>query len=117
MKGYAVITRRRQGEKLEIAEESEIAWVAENHAQELYRDRGLDMVMVCEVQTPYTAESGLRYHTVLKIERRCKHPNIQAEFFLMDGIWRCVECGLVFPDDQNLFSNIEISLEPTAQEA
>ena len=112
MLGYIVVMRKRFEDKPEIATES-VSWAgAERYAQDLYHDLQLDMVMVAEVNKEGVAEFGLRMRKVMKIERACKHPNIQGELF-DEGRFSCMNCGMVFkPEVREVRSNIEQSSIP-----
>ena len=112
MHKYIVVTRKSFKDKLEIATES-VGWgVAERYAQDLYYDLQLDMVMVAEVNGDTVAEFGVRLRKVMKIERTCKHPNLQGELF-NEGGFSCLNCGMVFkPEVREVRSNIEQTLTP-----
>ena len=109
MLGYIVITRKRFESKPEVANQGVSPSAAEGYAWDLYHDLQLDMVMVAEVNKDALTESGLRYRKIMKIERTCKHPNIQGELF-EGGKWVCMSCGMVFkpePEAQKVSSIIE----------
>ena len=108
MIGYIIVKRRRVGSKMEVAGHSNNQYGAENYAQDIYHAEQLDLVLVAEVYKDYIDEDGVRYHKVFRIERTCKHKNIQHDLFLGGAV--CMECNMVFKPCA-LSSNIEDSLK------
>ena len=115
MQTYIVVVRRKHNLKPEIVHQGMSEHGAEGYAQDLYYDLQLDMVMVVGVREAWIKEGELRYYKVMKIERTCKHPNVQAELFLREGrVYRCVGCGMEFkPRALEVLSNIEQTNTPS----
>ncbi len=84
---YAITVRARYNKGIEVRESWTAQAVAENRAQAMYKEEGLDMVAVIE------NEGMGRRNVVMKIQRTCRHFNLQRELFVNE--WRCVECGEV----------------------
>jgi hypothetical protein len=105
MIGYVIIARKKHGDKVEVVETSVSCAGAETYAQELYSKHQWDMVMVAEVNKDACAPDGTRLRKVMKIERSCKHHNIQSDFIA--GGMTCMECGMVFNQAQTQSSIIE----------
>ena len=64
-----------------------------NQARRLYKEHQLDLVAVVAVNLAGRIKSE-KYRIVFKVERRCKHRNIQAQFnFHNDEVaFKCEEC-------------------------
>ena len=112
MRGYTVVIRRKHKAMPEIVNVVNNKHGAETLAQDLYNQHQLDLAMVVIKGGEY--DSG-KVRIVFKIERRCKHYNVQLEMFRVETPstmeWRCMECGLdVKP--VGLFSKFEESSLP-----
>ena len=65
-----------------------------NQAHQLYQDHQLDLVAVVECNSLGRLNSE-QYKIVFKIERHCKHNNIQSQFNFVSKQtqFKCEECG------------------------
>jgi hypothetical protein len=108
--GYIILKRKRFNSTPEIAEYSTSLASAENYAQDIYYTEQLDMVLVAEVHKDFPNDEGLRYRKVMKIERTCKHYNIQSDFVAGGMVCANAECRMVFKP-QNISSKVEDSLQ------
>jgi len=109
MKDFVILIKRKSNSKVEVASTSISEGGAEGYAQGLYHDLQLDLVMVAEVIREPLREGGVKYRKIMKIERTCKHPNIQNDYIL--GGMACMNCGMVIKP-LSLSSKVEQTFNP-----
>ena len=91
---HIIMVRKRHHQKDYPLRQVKLERSAINQAVQLYKDHQLDMVAVV-VFDPTGRLKSERQRVVFKLERNCKHGNIQAQFIFTSkiAIFKCEECN------------------------
>ena len=87
---FIIAIKNKHMDELSLIGETKFKTVAERVMLQLYKKYSLDTSTVIEVN-PKGRIAEERYNVICRIERNCKHPNIQ---FTMDGLRICEDCGI-----------------------